>query len=405
MFVGTGLANLALLLGSALAARALGPENFGAIGAMLAVLLILSIAPFALVMVIARDVATAASASETWAAARFRFVNRVAIVATVVGMAVSPGAALALNVPVALVAVTAASIYPLIMLAVPRGTLQGLERFAPFALSFVLEGFVRVAAIGVALVAGGGVVAVGLAPLIATGVALFATFAMARDSLPLSRMRAASALAWDSGLAGVTAMYGGLFALANLDVILAKVRLAPQDAGAYTVAALFGKIVFFLPVAVGAVLVPLVARTRAAGRATLPLLARAAAAVALACLLTTGISVVAPEMVRGVLGGSAYAATDVLLAPYGITMTILAVASVVGSYLVALGRESVGWLFLLAALLQAIGLSLVLPEPMWLIGVSITIAAALAATACIIALRAGRITPPGRAAVPPGPGC
>ena len=59
---------------------------------------------------------------------------------------------------------------------------------------------------------------------------------------------AAPALDWSGGLAGVTAMYGGLFALANVDVIIAKLRLPPEDAGAYTVAALFGKVVFFLPV-------------------------------------------------------------------------------------------------------------------------------------------------------------
>ena len=391
VFLGTGASNLALLVATVLAARSLGPAGFAAIGAMLALLLILSIAPFALSVVISRDVATSATGDELIRAARLRLVNRLAIGVTAVGIAIAVPAATVLEVPVLLFAATVASAYPLLMLAVPRGVLQGMERFGPFALNLTLEGVVRLVAVGLALSLGGGVVAVGLAPLIATGVALGVGLAQTQRALPLGSLLKGSIGRWDRDLAKVTVLYGGLFALANVDVLVAKARLEPQAAGEYSVAATFGKIVFFLPIAVGAVLVPLVARRRAAGANTSQALVSAIAAVATLCLATTALAFLGPGPIRNILGGSSYAGADGLLGPYGLAMTLLAVASVTGSYLVALNWERVGWLFLGAAGLQLIGLVAVPASGLWLISVTLLTGGVLVTATVLLATLAGRM--------------
>jgi len=391
VFLGTGASNLALLVATVLAARSLGPAGFAAIGAMLALLLILSIAPFALSVVISRDVATSASGDDLLLAARFRLVNRLAVAVTAIGIVIAVPAAHVLDVPVTLFAVTMASAYPLLMLAVPRGVLQGLERFGPFALNLTLEGVVRLIAVGLALALGGEVVAVGLAPLVATGVALGVGLLQVRKALPIPSLLKESVTKWDRDLARVTVLYGGLFALANVDVLVAKARLNPQAAGEYSVAATFGKVVFFLPIAVGAVLVPLVARRRAAGATTLPQLASAIAAVATLCLAATAIAFLDPTPIRDVLGGSAYAGADGLLALYGLAMTLLAVASVTGSYLVALNWERVGWIFLGASGLQIAGLVAVPGSASWLIAVTLGVGGVLVCATVLLATLAGRV--------------
>ena len=396
VFVGTGVANMALLIASAVAARVLGPSDFAAIGAMLAILLILSIMPFALVMVIARDVATAGDTTSTARASRFRLTHRIALSITVVGLAISAPLAAVLEVPVMLVALTTASAYPLIAVAVPRGMLQGREDFLPFALNLAVEGIVRLAAVVAILALGGGVVAVGVAPLIATTAALLLGLHQVRPIMPTRALMAAASEPWDRRLIGVTALYGGLFALTNADLLFAKARLAATAAGEYAVAALFGKIVFFLPVAVGAILVPTVARKRAQGSATLPALGWSCSAVGAACLAITALATLWPVPVRMVLGGPAYAGADDLFAAYGLAMTALALASVMGSYLVAMAREQVGWAFLAATAVAWVALATVAATPASLIGSLVVVSVILSAAAGYFAVRSGRADVKGR---------
>ena len=96
----------------------------------------------------------------------------------------------------------------------------------------------------------------------------------------------------------------GFVLLLNLDVLLARHHLSGVQAGEYAVAAVFGKVAFWLPQGVGVVLLPRLAdagsRTRAVGRA-----------LVVVAVLGAGITLVTVALggrALSLVGGSAYGA-------------------------------------------------------------------------------------------------
>lgn len=393
VFLGTGFANLMLLVATAIAARALGPSDFGAIGAMLALIIIIGVLPFALSVLIARDVAAAASPEAAVLVTRPRLVNRIALTVSATGVVLSPVLAGALEVPTALVAVTMVSAYPQVLLAVPRGLMQGRRQFGAFAANLVWEGASRLLAVGAALALGGGVVAVGAAPLVAMTSSLVLGLWQAGLLASVDRLINERHRGWGNELIGAVLLYGGVFAMTNIDVVIAKARFPGSAAGEYAVAAMFGKIVFFLPVAIGSVMVPAVSRARTAGHRTSGILWRAVIAVGGLSLAATLAAVIAPGPIRDVLGGAAYAGADQIMALYGVAMTMLSLASLLGSYLVAMGMTRVGWLFMSAAATEIILLLMLPTQPTDFVATLAVLATMTAAVLMLLAVRADRRFP------------
>jgi O-antigen/teichoic acid export membrane protein len=91
-----------------------------------------------------------------------------------------------------------------------------------------------------------------------------------------------------------------LYALTNLDVLLARVKLEPYDAGLYAAGALVARAVFFLPQAVLIAAFPrMVAGARNAQR-------QAVIAVAALGLLATGVVALVPRLIVGIMSGQEF---------------------------------------------------------------------------------------------------
>ncbi len=375
VFVGNLASNLALLIASALAGHVLGPADFGSIAAMLALTIVLSVPAFGLTTMAARRVAVDGSVSSV--APILRQAATIGLALFVLGALAAPFLASLLGTSIPLVLITVLAAVPLMFLAVPRGVLQGNRHYGAFSLNFAVEGFARLAIVAIALWSGAGVIGVGSAPAAAAAAALVVGWMQTRRAYPLRRLVRRSSAKRLTGVLATSALYAGLAGLASVDVLVAKARFASQSAGEYAGAALFGKIVFFLPAALGAVLLPEVARNVAARKDTMPILFRTLAVLMVLCGAITLIALVAATPVRTVLVGSDYPATDALLAPFGLSMTALAIGSLLATYLVAIGKERVGWLFIVAVPLQVLVLSFVPASGLWLITATGVISAAL----------------------------
>ena len=245
------------------ASRRLGPDGYGALAALLGVILIGNVLALALQAVVARRtvVANALPGNDgepvgtAWAS---RLTRGAALVAVALGLlAAAPLTRLLhLDTPVPAV-LLAATLGPLTLIGGQLGVLQGGERFHALAQLYLVAGIGKV---------GGGVVGVLLTDSVTgTMAGTFAGAALAAviGAVLVSRSHGSPA---DRGHAlppgaareTVRATYslGALFALANLDVVLARHFLEPRQAGLYAIGAVLAKGAFWLPSFVPVIAMP-----------------------------------------------------------------------------------------------------------------------------------------------------
>jgi hypothetical protein len=294
------------------ASRRLGPVGYGALAALLGVVLIGNVLALALQAVVARRTVVAAAQPDvgpgsTGAAWSGRLTLAAAFIAVVVGLLASAPLTRLLHldspIPAVLLAVT---LGPLTLIGGQLGVLQGTERFHPLAQLYL------VAAVGKV---GGGVVGVLLTDSVTgtmAGTTAGAAFAAVVGAILVARSQPASVAPDDrdrsipAGAARETlrATYslGALFALANLDVVLARHFLEPRQAGLYAVGAVLAKGAFWFPSFVPVIAMPGLAD---------PSRRRRTAALSLATVTAAGLLVIAATAVLGefavrLVGGGAY---------------------------------------------------------------------------------------------------
>jgi O-antigen/teichoic acid export membrane protein len=94
--------------------------------------------------------------------------------------------------------------------------------------------------------------------------------------------------------------------LSNLDIVLAKLFLSPEDAGHYAALSTLGKAIMFLPGAVAVVLVPNAARARHTTGDAQRVLRIAALLVLVTTTLASLPAILAPELIIDLMFGAGY---------------------------------------------------------------------------------------------------
>ncbi len=241
---------------------------------------------------------------------------------------------------VAAVALTTTIIGITIATPALRAVFQGVEDFTTWALSTVLESFVKFAA-GVAFVyAGFGVVgafagwALGSTIAIAyTAVVLLRRFGREPDApLSIDMRRLVKTMA---GVSLATVLLTGI---SNTDVLVVKHFVDPRTAGLYGALALAGRILFFLVGFVPIVVLPKASNLALAGKSAIGVLVQAFAISA----LLSGVGLVGyalfPKFVVTSLAGAAFAGATPYVFTYGIAMVLLAGINVVVMYKIGIHR-------------------------------------------------------------------
>ena len=325
--------------------RLLGPQLYGAFGALLGLFYLLWIFSQSVQLRLARLAALAP---------RFPPATLRAVLGGGVGLALGvlllsgPLAGwLRLETPlwVALVAVVWLLTLPL---PTAKGVLQGRQRFGTLALLNVLEPLVRLP-LGLALVwAGAGIYgawgAWGLAALLVLPVSLGALRTGAGRGRPTSA-RAPSPPTPTPGAEGadvgpaVPLLAALVLAVpTNVDVLLAKHAFPPETAGLYAAIAVLGKGFLFLALSVGAVLLPKAAGSEA-GERRRHLGAALAVGLGIAALGAL-ICAVAPQALLSRLFGGAYGEAAPWLRLYGAAMGAFTGVVLLLNYALARGRRA-----------------------------------------------------------------
>jgi O-antigen/teichoic acid export membrane protein len=251
----------------------LGPEAYGALAALLALVLVGSVPGLALQAVVARRVALAGSgrapSGGSWPGVGW-LVGRAGLALALLTVAIGPGLVLFLHLDSAVpVLWLALALAPTPLLFAVQGLLQGRERFGALAAVLLIGAGVKLA-IGLALVAAGGGVSGAMAGVAAGGLlaALAGLRLAARGSgVAAPPQRAAGARpegvavgrpssTWWREVGGATTGLLGLFLLANVDVLLARHYLDRAAAGRYALGAVVAKIAFWAPQFVVMVIFP-----------------------------------------------------------------------------------------------------------------------------------------------------
>jgi O-antigen/teichoic acid export membrane protein len=394
-----GIMNVATYLFTILAARLLGPRDYGAFAALMGLLLVIAVASLALQATAARRIATTPG-----------HVHQIEHVILRVGLqaALALGALCLLLSPVinqvvrldslgtaALVAFAAA---PLTLMGAQAGILQGERRWFALALIYVAAGVPRLI-IGTVLIVWWptefaallAVAVAGYAPVLVGWLAL----RRPRDPGEPSEEHRVGAL-WRETFHNSNALLA-FFALSNVDILVARNVLDEHQAGLYAGGLILVKAVLFLPQFVVVLAFPSMGVAESRLRTLLQSLA---AVGVIGGIVAAGVTVLAGWAIVFV-GGKQYSAIEHYLWAFALLGGVLAMLQiVVYSVLARQARKSVFLLWL--GLLAVVGLGSMADTFAELLTVVLSVDAGLMVVLVLISVTRLR-HPSDRPSLPAGP--
>ena len=260
LFAGGLVAGIGGFVYHAIAGRVLGPATYGQVAFLIAIYSVGTAPALILIVVLARYTATLVARGDAGVRSLLaRTMRLVAIpglvlvlVTTLFARPLADFEHLGSGLPVLILGFSVALIW---QVAIPRGILQGLQRFTSLALNLGLELIIRTTAVFLLLTAGyavsGAMAAVftGLAFCFALGLfSLRDHFGRGGTRVQL-RVMAGFSLTAAVGIIGIQILY-------NQDVILAEHYLSAHSGGIYGGLNKIGTILFFLTLSVSQVLFP-----------------------------------------------------------------------------------------------------------------------------------------------------
>ena len=295
-----GIAQVAAYAVSVVAARALGPDGFGVLAALLGILLIGSVLAMGIQAVAARRLVHLDATSRAGAARsmlRDGLVGGAAV--ALATLAISPLLIWLLRLDGwASLFLAALAFIPLTWAGAQYGVAQGRESYRRLAATYAVIGLGRgIGGVAGALATG---TVVGTMAGLTLGTALGALLGRLVVT-PLAHAQRQRIDGFFSESAHATHALLALFVLTNIDVLLARALLDPEAAGFYGVGAVIAKVAFWLPQFVGVVAFPRFADERRARATVVSLLAVASIGV-----LVVGATALAPGLVVAFVGGPAY---------------------------------------------------------------------------------------------------
>ncbi len=322
LFTGGLVAGVGGFVYHAIAGRVLGPEVYGQVAFLIAVYAVGTGPALIIIAVLARYTAMLTARNDPGVRSLLKRTTRLVaipclaliIVTTIFARHIAAFEHLGSALPILILAFSIALIW---QVAIPRGILQGLQRFTPLALNLSLELVVRTTMVYLLLKAGyavsGAMLAVflGLLVVFVLGIYSLRDHLLGNEQRVRLRVMAGFSLTAAAGIVGVQILY-------NQDVILAEHYLTSHDGGIYGGLNKIGTILYFLTLSVSQVLFPrvveAVAKEQHPGRILLY-------SAGILCALGAGALLVfaaAPGLVVGILFGPSFKDAIPLVFPVGV---------------------------------------------------------------------------------------
>ena len=323
----------------AIAGRVLGPEVYSQVAFLIAVYAVGTGPAQILIVVLARYTAMLSARGDPGVRSLMARTGRLIaipclffiLLTTLFARPIALYAHVGSTIPILVLGFSIALIW---QVAIPRGILQGLQRFTSLSLNLSLELFVRTVLVYLLLKAGYAVSGAMSAVFIGLVFVFFLGLWSLRDHFRRGQRRvylrvmASFSLTASVGIIGVLILF-------NQDVILAKHYLSDHDAGIYGGLNKIGTILYYLTLSVSQVLFPrvveAVAKEEHPGRILLSS-AGILTALGAAALL---VFAVAPGLVVGVLFGPSFSDAIPLVFPVGLIGLALALDNLLVQFFMA----------------------------------------------------------------------
>ena len=300
IFVGaaTLIGNGTAYLLSMVSARILNPADFGALGALLGLLVIIATLGISVQALTARRVSTAPAADRKDVEGQAIRLSILVAIAIGIGSAVIAWPVSTLfSIPVLAVVTGVASLGFVVIGSAAMGIAQGREQHVKLSIAFIANSGGRALGGIIGVVVLQSVTGVGFGILI--GCALGAAVAYQLISPKTLSPKLKDGISIEFGHVAHALIV--LFTLTNIDVLLARVFLTEDLSGEYSVGVLLAKIAFFLPNAIIIVLFP-----KMSGGGSHRALYIATGLTAMVGVVITLASVFAGDLVIRILGGAQY---------------------------------------------------------------------------------------------------
>jgi O-antigen/teichoic acid export membrane protein len=393
--VATSIMNVATYGFTMLAARIIGPSEYGAFVACLNLLVILQVVALGLQATAARRIAVDLGNVATIEGAILRTTTRVSVAVGALLLVLVPAVDALLNLDsLATAAVVAVAAVPLTLAGGQAGILQGERRWGPLALFYVAGGVPRLV-VGTAIIlwrpdATSAILGVGLGYLFPLMVGWWALRHRRTPESVASEHSARSMLVESAHNAQVLFAY---FALSSVDIMIARQVLDDHDAGLYASGLIMAKVMLFLPQFVVIVAFPDMASPTSRRRALIRSLLMVAAlgvVMVVAARVLSGLAMV-------FVGGAEFGEVEDLLWVFAVLGTLLAMLQLqVYAVLARQGRRTV--VLVWAALAVVVVLGLRTDSVIGLVSVVVTVDAVLLSVLTVASLRLAREPEPEPAA-------
>jgi len=339
LFLGGLVAGIGGFVYHAIAGRVLGPEVYGQVAFLIALYAVGTGPALILIVVLARYTALLNARGDP--GVRSLLVRTVRLIAipclalilltTLFARPIAGFEHLGSTIPILILGFSVALIW---QVAIPRGILQGLQRFTPLSLNLSLELMIRTTVVFILLKAGYAVSGAMAAVFAGLAIAFFFGLYSLRDHFRgigtrvRLRVMAGFSLTAAAGIIGVQILY-------NQDVILAEHYLNSHDGGIYGGLNKIGTILFFLTLSVSQVLFPrvveAVAKEQHPGRILLSS-AGILSALGAGALL---VFAVVPGLVVSILFGPSFRDAVPLVFPVGVIGLALALDNLLVQFFMA----------------------------------------------------------------------
>lgn len=385
--VATSVMNVATYGFTMLAARIIGPSEYGAFVACLNLLVILQVVALGLQATAARRIAVDLDNVGTIEGAILRTTTRVSVAVGALLLVLVPAVGALLNLDsLATAAVVAIAAVPLTLAGGQAGILQGERRWGALALFYVAGGLPRLV-VGTAIIlwrpdATSAILGVGVGYLFPLMVGWWALRHRRTPESVAAEHSARSLLVESAHNAQVLFAY---FALSSVDIMIARQVLDDHDAGLYASGLIMAKVMLFLPQFVVIVAFPDMASPTSRRRAlvrSLLLVAALGVVMVVAARVLSGLAMV-------FVGGAEFGEVEDLLWVFAVLGTLLAMLQLqVYAVLARQGRRTV--VLVWAALAVVVALGLRTDSVIGLVSVVVTVDAVLLSVLTVASLRLAR---------------
>ena len=372
--VATSVMNVATYGFTILAARVIGPSQYGAFAACLSLLIVVQVAALGIQATAARRIAVDRSHVAAIEHAILSMTAKVSVGLGLVMILLIPAINALLNLDNLVTAtLVALATVPLTLAGGQAGILQGERRWGALALFYLASGIPRLA-VGTGIIlwrpdATSAVLGVGIGYLFPLLVGWWVLRDRRTPEQAMPEHSTRSLLAESTHNAQVLFAY---FALSSVDIVIARQVLPEHEAGLYAAGLIMAKVMLFLPQFVVVVAFPDMATPASRQRALVRSL--------LAIGALGGLAVVAAELLSGVamifVGGAEFGEVENLLWAFALLGTVLAMLQLqVYAVLARQGRRSV--VLVWAALVALVVLGLQTDSLVGLVTVVVAVDAAL----------------------------